>query len=104
MKQHDFKDGNRLKRLLLFSIPKIPKKEEVMLILKLGIPSGLQMKEEVTKPWKKNFQKGGVRKRRVSCRFRTPHQMKRHGKSSKIKDLLDASFDLKTVYSSRRGL
>jgi hypothetical protein len=30
--------------------------------------------------------------------------MKRHGKSGKIKGFLDASFDLKTVYTSRRGL
>jgi hypothetical protein len=27
-----------------------------------------------------------------------------HGKSGKIKGFLDASFDLKTVYTSRRGL
>jgi hypothetical protein len=28
--------------------------------------------------------------------------MKRHGKSSKIKEFLDASFDLKTVYIARK--
>jgi len=31
------------KKLVPFSIPKLPKEEEVVLILKLGIPSGLQM-------------------------------------------------------------
>lgn len=31
------------KKLIPFSIPKLPKKEEVWLILKLGIPAGLQM-------------------------------------------------------------